>query len=253
MHAIRTSTNTRGLLVSSGLIPVWFPVFHPTALTHRIKDMKTQTSPLLCFNLSSINSLTEGNKFWIQTCPVATGLFPAEIPLSNHYFLLYYIIAALKSCFHIPMQSFSGRSWSRSWMCDYTHTHTYAHNPHRPIMRSFPSESLGRTFWKMEDNPQSVKPWVSQVPIISERICMTPISVSVTQNSLARIRLISGSKCHIIRMPPVYSVGWLVQYDNITFTSEYHICSWVFPDESKVGCYSGSEITEQRNLDVLKS
>lgn len=74
----------------------------------------------------------------------------------------------------------------------------------------------------MEDNPQSVKPRVSRVPITSECICMTsdPISVSVTENSLTGRWLILGSKCHIIQMPAVYSVGRPVKYDNMTFTFE---------------------------------
>lgn len=91
-------------------------------------------------NFTPIYSLTEGNKFRIQTWAVATGLVPAEIPFSNHYFLLYYIMAALKRCFQIPVQSFSGLSWSWSWTCDYTHTHTHSNppHPHQPIMRSSP-------------------------------------------------------------------------------------------------------------------
>lgn len=68
------------------------------------------------------------------------------------------------------------------------------------------------------------KPRVSQVPIISERICTTsdPDLVSVSQDSLTGGRLILGSKSHINQMPPVYSVGRLVKHDNITFTSENH-------------------------------
>ena len=60
----------------------------------------------ICSNLLPIYSLTEGNKFRIQTCTGAAGPVPAEIPFSNHY----YIMAALKRCFQIPIQSFSGLS-----------------------------------------------------------------------------------------------------------------------------------------------
>lgn len=51
------------------------------------------------------------------------GLVPNEIPFFSHYFLLYYIMAVVKCSFQIPVQSFSGLSWSWSWMCNYAHIH----------------------------------------------------------------------------------------------------------------------------------
>lgn len=43
----------------------------------------------------------------------------------------------------------------------------------------------------------------------------------------------------------------IVQY-NRTFTSEYHICTWLFPDEWRRGWYSGSEIKKHGKSGCFK-
>lgn len=179
-------------------------------------------------------------------------LVPSWKLSSNHYLLLYYIKATLQHCFQVQMQFHSGLSWSRSQTPKDRETDS--HTPHPQANHEvIPSESPGRTFWKMENNPKSVKPRVSQMPIILEHICTTsdPNFVSVSQDSLTGGRLILGSKSPIIQMPPVYSIDRLVKHDNITFTSKNHTCDWLFPDEWKVGCNLGLEIRENGNLNAL--
>lgn len=106
----------------------------------------------------------------------------------------------MKRCFQLSVQSVSGQE-----LVMIVNVRLRAHRRpskapaanHEVIL----SESLARTFWKMVDNPQSVKPWCFQAPIISCVPCLTTISVSGTLNNLAGWRLICGGKRQIIPVP----------------------------------------------------
>lgn len=107
----------------------------------------------------------------------------------------------MKRCFQLPVQSVSGQELI---VIVNVRVRAHRHPSKAPSANHevIPPESLGRTFWKMRDNPQSVKPWCFQVPIISCVPRPTAISVGVTRNNLVGWRLICESKNQIIPMPP---------------------------------------------------
>lgn len=156
----------------------------------------TKTTWCICVNQFIIDKRTNStHKHY------SCSLGSTKIPIFNNYLLCYYIIAAVKRCFQLPVQSVSGQELV---MIVNVQLRAHRHPSKAPAANHevILSESLGRTFWKMGDNPQSVKPWCFQAPIISCVPCLTTISVSVTLNNLAGWRLICGSKRQIIPMPP---------------------------------------------------